>query len=42
MGAICFRVRLTYRAFGDEVHTDEAYMVHPDGMEAIGEYSSET
>jgi hypothetical protein len=42
MGAICFRVRLTYRAFADEVHTDDAYMVRPDGMEAIGEYSSET
>jgi hypothetical protein len=42
IGAICFRVRLTYRAFGEEVHTDDAYFVRPDGMEAIGEYSSET
>jgi hypothetical protein len=42
MGAICFRVKLTYRAFGEEVHTDDAYLVRPDGMEAIGEYSSET
>lgn len=40
--AICFRVKLTYRAFGDEVHTDEAWMVSPDGMESIGKYSSET
>jgi hypothetical protein len=42
LGAICFRVRLTYRAFADEVHTDDAWLVRPDGMEAIGEYSSET
>jgi len=42
MGTICFRVRLTYQAFGDEVHTDEAYSVGLDGMESIGEYSSET
>jgi hypothetical protein len=42
MGAICFRVRLTYRAFADEVHTDDAYLVRSDGMETIGEYSSET
>jgi hypothetical protein len=42
MGTICFRVRLTYQAFGDEVHTDEAFSVGLDGMESIGEYSSET
>jgi hypothetical protein len=42
LGAICFRLKLTYRAFGEEVHTDDAYMVRPEGMEAIGEYSSET
>lgn len=42
MGAICFRVKLTYRAFGKEVHTDDAYLVRPDGMEAMGEYSDET
>jgi hypothetical protein len=42
LGTICFRVRLTYRAFSDEVHTDEAFMVSLDGMEHIGEYSSET
>jgi hypothetical protein len=42
MGTICFRVKLTYRAFADEVHTDDAYAVGLDGMESIGEYSSET
>jgi len=42
VGAICFRVKLTYRAFGEEVHTDDAFLVRPDGMEAIGEYGSET
>ncbi len=42
LGTICFRVRLTYRAFSDEVHTDEAFMVGLDGMEHIGEYSNET
>ncbi|HEX3893172.1 MAG TPA: hypothetical protein VHW46_11425 [Terracidiphilus sp.] len=42
LGTICFRVRLTYRAFTDEVHTDEAFMASLDGMEHIGEYSSET
>jgi hypothetical protein len=41
-GAICFRVRMTYRAFTDEVHTDQAYMIRPQAMESIGEYSSET
>lgn len=41
-GAICFRVRMTYRAFADEVHTDEAWMVRPEAMESIAEYSSET
>jgi hypothetical protein len=39
---ICFRVRFSYRAFAKEVHTDEAFMVGLDGMEHIGEYSSET
>lgn len=42
LGTVCFRVRLTYRAFGEELHTDEAFMVGLDGMEHIGEYSSET
>lgn len=42
LGEICFRVKLTYRAFSDEVHTDEAFMVGTDGMEHMGEYSSET
>lgn len=42
VGTICFRVKLTYRAFDKEAYTDEAYMVRDNGMEAIGEYSSET
>ncbi len=39
---ICFRVKLTYHALGQEVHTDEAWSVGLDGMQSIAEYSSET
>lgn len=41
-GTICFRVKLTYKALGAEVHTDEAWSVGLDGMQSIAEYSSET
>lgn len=41
-GTICFRVKLTYQAFGKEMHTDEAWSVGLDGMQSIAEYSSET
>jgi hypothetical protein len=41
-GTICFRVRLTYRAFADEAHTDIGYSVEPQGMMHIQGYSSET
>jgi hypothetical protein len=41
-GAIIFRVRMNYRAFADDVHTDQAYLVRPDAMENISKYTSAT
>jgi hypothetical protein len=41
-GTVCFRVKLTYKALGGEVYTDEAWSVGLGGMRSIAEYSSET
>jgi len=41
-GAIIFRVRMQYRAFADEFHTDEAFLVRPKEMESLSEYGSAT
>jgi hypothetical protein len=41
-GAICFRIRMRYRAFGEDVYTDEAFMARPSEMESISEYTSAT
>jgi len=40
--AICFRIRMRYSAFGEDVHTDEAFMARPGEMESIAEYTSAT
>ncbi len=41
-GAICFRVKMNYLAFTEEVHTDQAYIVRPDFMDSIAEYTDAT
>jgi hypothetical protein len=41
-GTIIFRARMLYKAFGEDAHTDEAYIVRRETMDAIAEYSSAT
>jgi len=41
-GAICFRIKMNYKAFSEDVYTDEAYMMFPGEMEYIAEYTSAT
>jgi len=39
-GTLCFRMRLTYDAFGIERHFDHAYAVQPTAMISISKYTS--
>jgi len=41
-GTIFFRVRLNYKAFDKDVHTDEAYIVRAESMDTIAESASAT
>ena len=41
-GTVCFRMRINYISFGEEVHTDEGYVMRPDAMDTMAQYASAT